>query len=223
MLKDFISLIFPQNCINCQQSLISAEDYLCTPCKIDLPRTNDHKLESNDLHRKFVFEPKIKSATAFMYFHKGGIAQKLLHQLKYKGKKDLGILLGYWFAPNLSEMGTDVDFIIPVPLHKSKKRKRGFNQSECIAEGLSETLEKPVELNLVTRLVATQSQTRKSKVQRWRNLENVYSKVDRDLTGMSILIVDDVITTGATVGMLCDRLIEANAAAIHIACIARGK
>ena len=203
--------------------MISEEDYLCTSCKIDLPRTNDHKLVSNDLYRKFVFEPKIKSATAFLYFHKGGIAQVLLHQLKYRGKKDLGILLGSWFATDLTKMGMDVDFIVPVPLHKSKKRKRGFNQSECIAEGLSETLEIPIELDLVTRIVATKSQTKKSKVQRWRNLENVYSKVGQDLSSKSILVVDDVITTGATIGMLCDRLVEANAESIHIACIARGK
>ncbi len=221
MIKDFISLIFPQNCINCQQSLTSVEEFLCTPCKIDLPQTDDWKNPSNDLFKKFVFEPKIRSAAAFLYFHKGGVSQKLLHQLKYNGKKELGVVLGRWFGQSISEL--EIDFIVPVPLHKAKKRKRTFNQSESIAKGLSELLEKPVESELVSRKIATESQTRKSKAERWRNLENVYSEVGLDMSGKSVLIVDDVITTGATAGMLCDRLIEANVESIHIACIARGK
>lgn len=221
MVRDFISLIFPQNCINCQQSLISEEKYLCTACKIDLPLTNDFKNETNELFVKFSFEPKVKTANAFLYFHQRGITQKLLHQLKYNRKKDLGVLLGVWFAPQLKSL--DVDFIVPVPLHRSKLRKRTFNQSEQIALGLSEGLEAEVKQHLIKRNVATQTQTRKSKVQRWTNMENVYSQIKEDIAGSSVLVVDDVITTGATTGMLCQRLVEANVNQIHVACIARGQ
>ena len=221
MVRDFVSLIFPQNCVNCQQSLISEEKYLCTGCKIDLPLTNDFQNESNELLAKFSFEPKVKTANAFLYFHPRGITQKLLHQLKYNRKKELGVLLGKWFAPQLK--GLKIDFIVPVPLHRSKLRKRTFNQSERIANGLSDGLETEVKQYLITRKIATQTQTRKSKVQRWTNMENVYSEVNEDIAGSSVLVVDDVITTGATTGMLCQRLVEAGVYQIHVACIARGK
>lgn len=221
MVSDFISLIFPQNCINCQQSLISEEKYLCTACKIDLPLTNDFQNATNELLAKFSFEPKVKTANAFLYFHQRGVTQKLLHQLKYNRKRDLGVLMGTWFAPQLKNL--DVDFIVPVPLHRTKLRKRTFNQSEQIAIGLSEGLEKEVKQHLIKRNVATQTQTRKTKVERWTNMENVYSKVDEDISGSSVLVVDDVITTGATTGMLCQRLCDAGVGQIHVACIARGK
>ncbi|MEP1034053.1 phosphoribosyltransferase family protein [Ekhidna sp.] len=221
MLRDFISLIFPRNCLNCEQSLISEEHYLCTACKIDLPLTNDYSNPSNQLYQKFAFEPKIKSATSFLYFQRKGITQKLLHELKYKEKKELGILLGAWFAPSLQ--GINIDIVIPVPLHKSKFRKRTYNQSELIAKGISENFNLEIRKDVIRREVATQSQTKKSKANRWINMENVYSKSTCDLSGHSVLVVDDVITTGATVGMLCQRLVESNVKEIHIACLARGK
>jgi len=145
----------------------------------------------------------------------------LLHHLKYKGKKEIGILLGEWSAPNFKK--NTIDMIVPVPLHPSKLRKRTFNQSEQIAIGIANKLEVPVNNELAKREIATSSQTNKSKAQRWTNMENVYSKIEADLSNQSVLIVDDVITTGATVGMLCERLVEANVAEIHIASIARGK
>ncbi len=221
MLNDFISLVYPRNCIHCQQSLISAENYLCTMCKIDLPVTNDHLNSTNVLYQKFAFEPKVTSATSFLYFQRRGIAQKLLHELKYNGKKELGVQLGKWFAPALSAV--EVDMIIPVPLHRSKARKRTYNQSEQIAKGLAETLNLNIKTDLVTREVATQTQTKKSRADRWVNMENVYSCFTEDLEGQSVLVVDDVITTGATVGMLCARLVESNVGTIHIASLARGK
>lgn len=221
MLRDFISLFFPQNCINCQQSLISAERFLCTSCKIDLPLTHDYQNATNDLYQKFAFEPKVKSATAFLYFQTGGITQKLLHELKYKGKKDVGIMLGTWFAPCLSEINPDM--IVPVPLHKSKYRRRTFNQSEMIAKGISSVLDIDVKTDILVREIATQSQTRKSRVDRWKNMDNVYSKASEVVSGKSVLVVDDVVTTGATIGMLCERLVTAGVAALHIATIARGK
>lgn len=220
MLNDFVSLIFPRNCIHCKQSLISAENYLCTTCKVDLPITNDHLNSTNVLYQKFSFEPKVKSATSFLYFQRKGIAQKLLHELKYNRKKELGIQLGKWFAPALSTI--EVDMIIPIPLHSSKARKRRYNQSEQIARGLSETLNLNLETDLITRKVATQTQTKKSRADRWMNMENVYSGLTKDLEGQSVLVIDDVITTGATVGMMCERLVESNVGSIHIASLARG-
>ena len=221
MFKDFFSLIFPQNCLNCHRALISSEKFLCTSCKIDLPLTKDDEIKDNELFRKFAFEPKVKSAGAFIYFHQGGITQKLLHHLKYQGKKELGLEIGGWYSKFLKDL--DIDVIVPVPLHSAKKKKRGYNQSEYIAKGMEENLSTEVKDDIVKRLVATKTQTKKSKLQRWTDLENVYSKAAESISGKNVLVVDDVITTGATVGMLCDRLVEQNVKAIHIAAIARGK
>lgn len=220
MFSDLISLIFPQNCMNCQRSLISEEEYLCLQCKIDLPLTYDNQNQDNDLYKKFAFESKIKSATSFLFFYRQGIAQKLLHGLKYQNKEGLGILMGKWFAESLTHL--TVDIIIPVPLHKSKKRRRGYNQSDTLAAGVSEKLGVEFKTNVVKRIISTSSQTSKSRTQRWTDLENVYSIPDESVKGMRVLLIDDVITTGATIGMLASRMVEAEVSEIHIACIARG-
>ncbi|WP_462253862.1 ComF family protein [Ekhidna sp.] len=190
-------------------------------CKLDLPLTNDHQNPNNKLYQKFSFEPRVKSATSYLYFQRKGITQKLLHEVKYNGKKELAEQLGIWFSKSFKHFCFDM--IIPVPLHKSKIRKRTYNQSELMAKGISEELKIPIRTDLVKRIVATQTQTAKSKTERWLNVSNVYSKPDEDLSNLSVLVVDDVITTGATVGMLCQRLIQCNVREIHIASIARGK
>lgn len=222
MIKEFFSLIFPQNCINCKQSLNSEEAYLCTSCKIDLPLTNDYKYSENELYQKFAFEPKIKSARSFLYYINRGITQKLLYSLKYHGKKDIGVLMGSWLASVCHDL-SGIDRVVPVPLHKRKLKKRTYNQSEVIGRSLAKIMELSIDTTLVQRVIETKSQTRKSKVERWSNVQNVYSNVEKDLTNESILIIDDVITTGATIGMLCERLVDANAKEIHIVSLARGK
>ncbi|NQZ74974.1 MAG: ComF family protein [Ekhidna sp.] len=185
--------------------------------------TDDLQNPNNDLFRKFSFEPKIKSASSYLYFINGGIAQKLLYSLKYSGKKEIGTMMGNWLA-SAFDKNLNVDFVVPVPLHKSKLRTRTYNQSEVIAKSfVSDLSSMELRTDLVKRTVATRTQTKKSKVQRWRNMQNVYSEVQHDLSGKSILIVDDVITTGATVGMLCERLIESGCSDLHILSVARGK
>lgn len=221
MFNDFISLIFPTTCVNCNRPLIKAEKHLCTSCKIDLPTTDDHKSRKNELFHKFVFSSQIKSAQAFLYFHHAGIAQKLLHQLKYNGKKEIGESLGSWFADSLT--GLEVDFIIPIPLHPNRKRKRGYNQSSYIAKGIGNQLGIEVREDIISRARQTTTQTKKSKVQRWQDLENVYSDASEVVRNRKVLVVDDVITTGATIGMLCERLSAQGVQEIHIAAVARGQ
>ena len=221
MLKDFFSLIFPKTCLNCKRTLTSEENHLCLNCKIDLPFTNDNLNPTNLLFQKFAFEPKIKSASSLLYFQRKGIAQKILHELKYNGQKDLGVFFGAMLGSSIVNSG--VEMIIPVPLHKSKKRKRTYNQSEQIGIGVNMELDVELRTDILSREIATSSQTQKSKADRWINMTNVYSTVSIDLSNKSVLVVDDVITTGATIGMLCERLVEANVTEIHIACLARGK
>ena len=220
MIKDLISIIFPENCLGCRQSLINEEQFLCLKCKLDLPVTSDHTNVENELFRKFAFLPSVKTAQSFTYFIKGGLTQRLLYELKYGGKKELGTHLGRWYGEHLNF--ATIDRIVPVPLHKNKLRKRGYNQSEYFAKGLAEQLGIPVDLTSVRRKYITPSQTRKSRAERWGNMQNVYTAADNCLKGKSLLVVDDVITTGATIGMLCERLAEVGVREIHIASIARG-
>ena len=222
MLSDFLSLIYPATCLKCNETLISAENFICTTCKVDLPITNDHLNPENELFQKFAYEPLVKSATSYLYYNEKGVAQKLIHALKYEGKPQIGNLLGSLYGKSISAL-MNPDIIIPIPIHKRKLRKRGYNQSLSIAEGLVEHFEgAEVRDDLVSRMKYTETQTRKNKVSRWLNVENIYSDIQEDLTGKEIIVVDDVVTTGATIGMLCNKLKEANASAIHIICAARG-
>ena len=221
ILKDFVSLLYPEVCLNCNDTLISSEKFICTSCKADLPETMDHLNHENLLFQKLAFLKSLTFASSYLYFSQGGIAQKILHQLKYAGQKDLGIMIGEWYGKSLKEV-IQPDMIVPVPLHRSKIRNRGYNQSTQLAYGLSKSMnEAPVIENLVYRKQKTMSQTKKSKTERWLNMANVYSESREDLSGCSVLIIDDVITTGATVGMLCERLEQANVGSLHVVSIAR--
>lgn len=222
MFSDLLSLVYPETCFNCNDTLISAEKFICTQCKADMPRTNDHLNPINSLFQKFAYEEKIGTVSSFLYFTKGGVAQKLLHNLKYNGLKEIGNTLGEWYGHDLAGY-LRTDLILPVPIHKSKKRKRGYNQSLHIAEGIASSLgHGTIRQDLVERTRKTTSQTRKSKVERWLNIENVYSDCCEDLSGVRVLIVDDVITTGATIGMLCEKLKKANVERVDVISVARG-
>jgi ComF family protein len=222
MLSDLISLIYPRTCLNCNETLISTENFICTSCKLDLPTTNDHLNHENELFQKFAYEPLIKTVSACLFYIKGGIAQKLIHALKYDGKSEVGLYIGKYYGRILSNY-LDPDIIIPVPLHYKKLRKRGYNQSASFARGLGEVFgNSEVHEELIYRIKNIESQTRKNKLSRWQNVDNIYSEVSEDLSGKSAMVVDDVITTGATIGMLCEKLKEAKISTIHILCIARG-
>lgn len=221
MLSEFISLIYPATCLNCNETLISAENFICTPCKMDLPETLDHLNLENELFQKFAFNRTVKSASSFLYFNEGGIAQKLIHNLKYEGAHEIGDLLGAEYGRTLTDF-LNPDIIIPVPIHRKKLRKRGYNQSLGFAKGLDSCFSQAeVREDLILRIKNTQTQTRKNKLSRWQNVDNIYSDIEEDLSGKTVVVVDDVITTGATVGMLCDKLVEAKASALHVLCIAR--
>ncbi len=221
MLSEFISLIYPATCLNCNETLISAENFICTACKIDLPETMDHLNSENVLFQKFAYNSSIKSAASFLYFHDGGIAQKLIHGLKYEGSHEIGNLLGELYGKTIFDYFIP-DIVIPVPIHKKKLRKRGYNQSLGFAKGLASCFNNvEVRDDLIDRIKNTETQTRRNKLSRWLNVSNIYSDVKEDLSGKVAIVVDDVITTGATVGMLCDKLKEANVSAIHILCMAR--
>jgi len=155
-LKDFFNLFFPDLCIVCNTHLVNQEDLICTKCLYNLPKTNYHKEIDNPVSKLFWGRTKLELATAYFTFNKGSKYQSMMHKFKYHGNKEIGYVLGKSFGNQLRNSDfKKVDIIIPVPLHKSKFRKRGYNQSEWIAKGLSEKLNKPLDVKTFIRSVDT--------------------------------------------------------------------
>lgn len=223
---DFLALVFPVTCDLCNRSLFAFESELCRACEASLPVTIYHQTPTeNELKQKVTGLSDIRMAMAFLRFSKRGKSQKLLHQLKYRNKPMLGVRLGKLYGDLLVEQGfgKEWDLIIPVPLHSSKERRRGYNQSRCFAEGLGEALGVPV-ANSLERTVNTATQTRKSRIQRWENVSEVFRVVDEHaLAKKRILLVDDVMTTGATLAACANVLHTAKPMYIDLAVIAAGR
>lgn len=223
-LEDFVSLIFPRVCIHCEKVLIYQEEHICTNCRLSLPKTNYHLASLNMLTQKFAYEPKVILAAAYLHFHKRGVAQSIIHNLKYKANTEVGEMLGRWYGSELAERQWKLDAIIPVPLHRAKFVKRGFNQSEHFGIGLSEALEVPICTDWVIRSRITATQTKKSKLERWQNVNSIYTATQPDqIDGKYIMVVDDVLTTGATIGELVSLLVAHGAVGIYVITIAAGK
>jgi len=222
LLTGILDLIYPVVCINCENMLVEHEKIICTFCILKLPVTNFHLDPSNDMAKAMWGRIHIDFATAYLFFRKAGITQKLLHQLKYKERKDIGTYLGSRLGKQLKEnyfiKGTD--FLIPVPLHASKLKVRGYNQSQLICDGLQESLNIPVE-NSLSRISFTDTQTRKRRFDRWTNVSQkfVLNKPEL-LEGKRVLLVDDVFTTGATIEACCQVLSGVKNVSIGIATIA---
>lgn len=223
--KDFLDLIFPRNCVLCGRTLFDHENCLCSICVGLLPRTSYHlRSEDNDLTSKVKGLSEIGRVMSFLKFTKAGSSQKLLHELKYRNKSDLARELGKLYGKNLLECGFNStwDQIVPVPLHQLKQHRRGYNQSEQFAIGLSSVLEIPVVIAL-ERTKFTQTQTKKSRLQRLDNVEEVFSMTsDLSIGNKSIMLVDDVMTTGATLCACANVLLANGAKNVDLVTIAAG-
>lgn len=223
ILDDFVSLFFPRYCLACSGALAKGEELVCTECIVEMPQTDNHLVPDNALFSRLSFRISIAHAMALFKFSKSGRVQHLLHQLKYKNHPEIGVMLGRVYGEKLVEanLASAFDVILPVPLHPSRKRKRGYNQSAKFAEGLSEKLGIPFSDTLLVRQRKTETQTRKSKLNRWENMAEVFRIVDpQRVEGKRILLVDDVITTGATIETCGHVLLLAGCATVSMACIA---
>jgi ComF family protein len=196
-----LHLIFPRSCATCGNLLLNNEKVLCLSCFAELPRTRFHNNPENDVARLFWGRVFLSNATSFIYFNKDSNYRKILHELKYKDQRVVGQELGRLFGLELRDTPfSKADLLIPVPLHPSKQRKRGYNQSELIADGVSQVLHIPVRNNLIIRKMKTTTQTRKNRFDRWLNVKDTFQVQDiAALKNKHLLLVDDVITTGATI------------------------
>lgn len=221
--EDFLSLFFPDLCCACGDHLVSQEYQLCTACLYDLPYTSFHLQPDNPVARQFWGRIPVKDAFAYLYFHKQGKVQNIIHHLKYKNRPQLGNLLGEMCGRDLRAVGyeSEIDLIIPVPLHPSRLKSRGYNQSHCIAEGLAAILQIPLGDEYLHRSKSTSTQTHKGRFERFENMVEVFSvEKSGDLAGKRVLLVDDVITTGATLEACALSLLEVPGLQISIMAIA---
>lgn len=209
-LKAFLDLFYPNLCVACNEALLGNEKYLCSYCIAEMPLTNFWKQKDNPVEQLFWGRVNVEQAASLFYFEKDSRYQNILHQLKYKGKRNIGIQLGRIFGYHLNNTNfSAIDFIIPVPLHKKRLRKRGYNQSDMIGLGLSNAMEKPLLNNCVSRVIHTKSQTKKNRYSRWLNVEGIFEINDPDkIKGKHILIVDDVVTTGSTIESMAQELLK---------------
>jgi len=220
---DFVSLLFPELCAACRESLVANEHLICIDCRYNLPFTNFHLQADNIVAQQFWGKIQLQGAYALYYFSKGGKIQNLMHQFKYKGVKQIGNLLGNIARDQLvkNKIFNSVDFIIPVPLHKKRMAQRGYNQSACFAEGIAEKLNAKVEGNNLVRETATETQTHKSRFARFENMQEVFTiKNPEKLINKHVLLVDDVITTGSTLEACGAELLKIKGLKLSIATIA---
>jgi ComF family protein len=222
-MDDFISLLFPRLCYACGNHLLRNENLICTECYVVIPRTNFHLENENPVAQLFWGRCPIEKAAAFSFYNKGSRIRNLIHNLKYRGIKEVGFELGRIYGLSLKSSGftADIDIIIPVPLHPDKKRIRGFNQSDYISSGLGDATGLPVYSDAVARITGSETQTKRSRYDRWTNVEGIFNVIDHDvIIGKHILLVDDVITTGSTIESCAGELLKVEGVKVSVVALA---
>lgn len=223
MFESLINLFFPKVCSGCRSFLLTNETIICTVCRHDIPLTNHHLNSENEAYKKFYGRIPIVHASALFYFHKKGIVQELIHNLKYKGHEEIGAILGEWYAEDLKNIESlaTVEEIIPVPLHRRKLKERGYNQVTAFGKALSTSLNVAYNESLLIRNVYSKTQSKKNLLGRTEGIESIF---DVSFTEKShnkhFLLIDDVITTGATLEACSRALLKIPGAKISIVCMA---
>jgi ComF family protein len=223
MLNSVLNLFFPKICSCCEVLLLQNENFICTHCRHNLPVTNHHLYPDNEMFKKFYGRIPIVYASSLFYFNKKGIVQELIHDLKYRGNQEIGTILGEWYAEDLKIIQNfqTIDYIVPVPLHKRKIRERGYNQLTTFGETLSKNLAIPYNSTILTRNSYAKTQSKKNLEGRIEGMTAVFDIIfSEHHHNKHFLLLDDVITTGATLESCCRALEKIPNARISIVCMA---
>lgn len=223
MIDLIINLFFPKICAGCHAILTTGELTICTMCRHQISLTQHHLDPNNEAVKKFYGKIDIEHASAFLYFSKKGIVQELIHHLKYKHQQEIGTLLGNWYVEDLKQIHLTIPFdtVIPVPLHKKKLNNRGYNQVATFGKALAEGLEISYTDTILYRKKYSKTQSKKNLLGRSENIENIFDVFDTaNHQDQHFLLVDDVLTTGATLEACARALLKIPGSRISIVCMA---
>lgn len=218
--SDFKHLFYPHICTGCGTDILADDNLLCAKCFVNLPATLYAEHPNNPIEKIFVGRMPLVAAYAEFYFAKESLIQHLVHQLKYKGNKEIGVYLGEIMGRTLQKSNRfgGIDALIPLPLYPDKERKRGYNQAAVICDGMSAVMNVPVYNDVLIRRKFTETQTKKHRTERWENVEDSFAvKNDEKVKGKHLLLVDDVVTTGATLEASGSRLLKIEGIKLSIA------
>lgn len=224
-LKAFISLLYPELCAGCMRSLYEHEELICTHCLYHLPVTNFHLDAKNAAGKQLWGRVQVTAVASYLYYVKGTAVQNVLHQLKYFKKPEIASMLGKRYGAVLAASPfIDADLLVPVPLHPKKLKKRGYNQSEFFAKGLSEQFGLPVESANLIRHTRTESQTTKRRYERYENMKDIFEVLEPSAFAFKhLILVDDVLTTGATIEACANKLLQIPGVRVSVLTLAYAK
>lgn len=225
LITDFVDTLYPTLCLGCTRSLGDNETILCTHCRINLPETRQHhNLDTSIPLNKFAGKVPINFVVSYLHYQKGGVVQKLIHRIKYKGQKEAARAMAEWYGTQLkheSLLPERIDLLIGVPLHKSRFNQRGYNQADWIAEGLAESLNVACRTDVLVRRRFKTSQTKKNRLERWENVKTVFAVRNAEAVfNKNVVIVDDVLTTGATIEACAIELLRAGCQSVGVITLA---
>jgi ComF family protein len=211
-LHPLLHLFLPHHCAGCDSDIISRQQVLCMHCIDRLPLTNFHMHANNPVEKIFWGRIAVTCAASYLYFSKDSLLQRIVHHLKYKGNKELGLFIGRKMGEALLQTNrfNDIDVIVPLPLFAARERKRGYNQALVLCHGMAEIFNRPVLHQVISRRSLSETQTHKNRIERWQNMQGKFGlQQPGAIAGKHILLVDDVITTGATLEACGQELLTA--------------
>jgi ComF family protein len=223
LFRHFRHLFYPQLCSGCGSDLVISPQVLCHRCHHQLPFTTFESVPDNPVERVFWGRAPLQSAASLLYFTPDSLVQHLLHRLKYHSDTALGLQLGRLMGYALQASGrfATADLLVPLPLFAAREQQRGYNQSAVLCKGIAEVLQLPVCTGAVVRQRATQSQTRKGRTERWQNVATVFALQNpAALQQKNIILVDDVVTTGATLEACANTLLQAPGLSLSVSTLA---